>query len=242
STRQRHAYFVLEQPLAARFGEPPRREAERARAAPEERFQGIVVEFGGRKAAQLAAFERGDREAVAIEHPVRSDRADARLRGDDADEIERIGAGERDELAALVELPHRAQPPDRIGERELLAPEPRDEAPAARTPLVLLGGRKQRAQAPEAVRRNETQASELAERALGLRAQLPRGGHDLMEERCAPRAQRRVYGPGLRAELARIRLGGGPPPPRVLAQHQGDRRAAQPGLPRAGRRRQPPPG
>src|SRR5207302_8867115 len=111
--------------------EPSRREAGRARAAPEKRFEGIVVEFGGGQAAQLAAFERGDREAVAIEHPVGSDRADARLRCDDADEIERIGAGEGDELPAPIELPHRAQPPDCIGERKLLAAEARDEASAA---------------------------------------------------------------------------------------------------------------
>src|SRR5206468_5705067 len=254
----------------------------RVRAAPEKLLQGIVVEFGKRETAQLAAFERGDCETVAEEHAIVRDRRDARLRRHDSDEIERIGAGERDQLAASLQLPHGAQAPDRIGERKLLAAEARDEAPAAdlaarfqppvyrrelapsrqarlareqgaenhaiaaqqgtrdlldalavvgrgvaaqdgpasggvhfvggpaaaRTPLVFVGGREQRAQAPEAVRRGEAQACELAERALGLRAQLPRGGHDLVEERCAPRAQRRVYGARLRAELPGFWFGG----------------------------------
>ena len=63
-----------------------------------------------------------------------------------------------------------------------------------------------------------------------------------MEERRAPRAQGLAYGARLRAELARLRFGGGAPQPRVLAQHQGDRRAAQRGLARPVRRRQAPPG
>src|SRR5260221_13407720 len=128
STRQRYAHLVLEQALAARLGEPPRREAERVRAAPEKLLQGIVVEFGRREAAQVAAFERGDCETVAEEHAIVRDRRHARFRGHDSDEIERIGAGERDGLAASLQLPHGAQAPDRIGERKLLAAEGRDEA------------------------------------------------------------------------------------------------------------------
>src|SRR5207245_472520 len=177
----------------------------------------------------------------------------------------RIGAGERNELAAFFEPAYRAQPADRVGQRKLLAAEARDEAPAAdlaarfqppvhrrelapgrqarlareqraenhavtaqqgardfldapatvgrriapqqrpasggvhfvgwtaaRAPVVLVGGCKQRAQAPEAVRSDETRARELAERALDLRAKLSGDGHDLVEKRRAPRAQRFV--------------------------------------------------
>src|SRR6266571_3463080 len=83
-----------------------------ARAAPEERFQGGVVEFRYGQAPDFAGLERGDREAVAEQHPVGRDRGDARFRRDDDDEIERIGAGERNELAAFFELAYRAQPAD----------------------------------------------------------------------------------------------------------------------------------
>ena len=63
-----------------------------------------------------------------------------------------------------------------------------------------------------------------------------------MEERCASRAQRPVYGARLRAQPARLRFGGRTPRRRVLAQHQGDRRAAQRSLARPDRGREPAPG
>src|SRR5258708_9090236 len=49
----------------SRFREPPRHEAERARAAPEERFQRVIIQVRSRQAANPATFERRDREAIA---------------------------------------------------------------------------------------------------------------------------------------------------------------------------------
>src|SRR5882672_8116236 len=97
-----HAYFVLKQALAARFGEPPRREAERTRAAPEECFQRVIIQVRSGQAANPAAFERRDREAIAEKHAIGRDGCDPGIRGDDADEIERVGAGERDELRVFL--------------------------------------------------------------------------------------------------------------------------------------------
>src|SRR5205823_12590365 len=50
---------------------------------------------------------------------------------DNADQVERVGAAQRDKRAARLLAPHRAEQPDRFGKRVLLARKPADEAPAA---------------------------------------------------------------------------------------------------------------
>src|SRR5260370_20756496 len=82
----------------------------------------------------LAGLQFGEllRDAVEVDDVVLRQRRDARTRGEDADQVERVASGERDALLALLgDLPHGAQRIDRLGERELLAGEGLRESAAA---------------------------------------------------------------------------------------------------------------
>src|SRR5207249_11680662 len=78
--------------------------------------------------AQLARFHR--RAVAEGDHLVRHGR-EARAGHEDADQVERIRGGPPPGLRLLRAPPHRAQRLHRLGERELLADQSGDEAPAA---------------------------------------------------------------------------------------------------------------
>src|SRR5439155_7583846 len=68
--------------------------------------------------------------AVAERDDLPSDRRDARPRHEEAHDVQRVGSSDDHHLGLLRPAPHGAQRLDRLGERELLADEPADEAPA----------------------------------------------------------------------------------------------------------------
>src|SRR5437588_13132677 len=81
----------------------------------------------------VSFFDRhGD--AVPVQDPVGRERRQGVPRRDNADQVERVGAAQRDKRAARLLAPHRAEQPDRFGKRVLLARKPADEAPAADLP------------------------------------------------------------------------------------------------------------
>ena len=69
--------------------------------------------------------------AVAVENAVLRDGRYARIGGEYAHQIERIGAAHDGKLTAFLELAHCAQPSDRFRQSELLAAEAADETAAA---------------------------------------------------------------------------------------------------------------
>src|SRR5439155_26060192 len=81
--------------------------------------------------AGLAAFDRGDGNAVPEDDAVPGDGGHPRPRREDADQVERIAGRDSEVFPLRLAAPHRAQRVDRFGERELLARKTRDEAPAA---------------------------------------------------------------------------------------------------------------
>src|SRR5260221_9472340 len=79
----------------------------------------------------LAAGEQRDRQPVAIEQAIAGQRRQLRPRRQDAGEVERVGAGERDEGLRRRAAADLAQEADGVGQGELLAREAGDEAAAA---------------------------------------------------------------------------------------------------------------
>src|SRR5439155_9349552 len=91
---------------------------------------------GGRLPAPEAAAERAqwrhiDGDAVAVGDGKRRERRHTLAGDDDADEVERIGGRQDDRPGVLPRAPDRPEGFDRLGQGELLADEPVDEAPAA---------------------------------------------------------------------------------------------------------------
>src|SRR3989442_6811115 len=89
---------------------------------------------GGRasEAAQHGAELAGlDGHTVAERHDLARGRREARTRQQDPHQVERVGGRHDDQLARLVAPPDGTQRLDRLGQRELLADEPGDEAAAS---------------------------------------------------------------------------------------------------------------
>src|SRR5208282_2140441 len=80
---------------------------------------------------RLAAGERCDRQAVAIDDAIGGQRREPLARRQYADQVERIGARERDPLAGGRAAAHLAHEADGLRQRELLARETGDETAAA---------------------------------------------------------------------------------------------------------------
>src|SRR5262245_46034975 len=68
----------------------------------------------------LFAGQQRDRDAVAVEQSIAGERSEPRPGREDADEIERVGGGEREPLARVLLASHLAQHADGIRQRELL--------------------------------------------------------------------------------------------------------------------------
>jgi len=81
--------------------------------------------------AFVAACERGQRNAFAIEQAVAGERGEAGARRQDAGQVERISARQRDERAGIGAASYLAQRADRVGQRKLFAREAGDETAAA---------------------------------------------------------------------------------------------------------------
>src|SRR3984885_4400931 len=107
---------------------------ERRRHVPPQQQVARLPLLGGGQIDQerhLARGEQRDGHTVAVQQAVAAQRGQALSRGDDAEEIERIGAGQRHVVPFLRSAPRLAQQRDRLGQRVLLAAEALDEAPAA---------------------------------------------------------------------------------------------------------------
>src|SRR5207302_1200378 len=79
----------------------------------------------------LAAGQQCDRQPVAIEQAIAGQRRQLRPRRQDAGEVERVGAGERDKGLRRRAAADLAQEADGVGQGELLAREAGDETPTA---------------------------------------------------------------------------------------------------------------
>ena len=73
----------------------------------------------------------GDRQSIQIQQPIAGERRQPRTGGDDAEQIQRIGAGQRDVLLRVGPAPHLAQQRHGVRRRVLLARKAGDEAAAA---------------------------------------------------------------------------------------------------------------
>ena len=95
---------------------------------------------GSRKRVAVA-LEKGDRNAVAIEHAVAGERREFRPWRQNAGKVQGIGARNRNETVVRRAPPDRAQGCHRLGKSELLAGEAGDETPtsdlAARLELAI---------------------------------------------------------------------------------------------------------
>src|SRR5215472_1674868 len=84
-----------------------------------------------REKLHLTAGKECHRQASAVEHPIAGQCRELWPRGQDAGEIKRVGAGERDPLIRRRLAPHRAQHADRVRKCELLTGEAGDKPAAA---------------------------------------------------------------------------------------------------------------
>src|SRR5262245_42805645 len=116
----------------------------RKRSYPKCFFQLIVMlDRFGLEGNKLIRLEGGDRSSVAQEDAVRGDGCDARSRREDADQIQRIGGADRDQLGARLLTVSRAlsadcaEEPDCFGQSELLAADAADKVSAANVALCL---------------------------------------------------------------------------------------------------------
>lgn len=90
------------------------------------RFGLVVVEL-----PHVVAFHDRERHAIAPGHARTGDRGHPLVAGDDADEVQRVGAADDGERARGGRAPHLAHLLDRVRPRELLARHAGDEPPAA---------------------------------------------------------------------------------------------------------------
>ncbi len=68
----------------------------------------------------LAAGQPCHRQSVAEQQPVAGKRREFRARSQDAREVQRVGAGQRDEFAGMRPAPHLAQHADSIGQARIV--------------------------------------------------------------------------------------------------------------------------
>src|SRR5919109_3305291 len=102
-------------------------------ATAEQRVAGLPGGAGIEVLAELdlPASEDGDGHAIAIEDAVAGERGELGTGNESADQIERVGTGDRNPCAGTLSSPHLAQRPDCLRQRELLPGEAANEAPAA---------------------------------------------------------------------------------------------------------------
>jgi hypothetical protein len=118
--------------VLARRGRAQVRPQRMAQRAPRQQGSHLrLFEARFREHTHLSALHRRDRQPVLQQDAAAVDRGHARFGREDADQIQRVGRAQHHQLAGLLALAHRAQPPDRVGGGELLAAEAGDEAPAA---------------------------------------------------------------------------------------------------------------
>ncbi|MDL1863549.1 DDE-type integrase/transposase/recombinase [Betaproteobacteria bacterium PRO7] len=105
----------------------------RRHLSPEQRVARGPLRFGREffEETRFAGDEQRDRHAVAVQHAVAGQRGQPRAGGEDADEVQRVGAADGDQRARALAAAHVAQQAHRFGRGELLAGHAGDEAAAA---------------------------------------------------------------------------------------------------------------
>src|SRR5262249_43169512 len=80
--------------------------------------------------ANLAADQRGERHAIAIQDPVAGQRGNSRTGRNESDQVKRIGTAHAEQCAGALSAPCVAEQADRFRSRKLLARHSGDEASA----------------------------------------------------------------------------------------------------------------